>query len=245
MQLPPVGTDDEPAVPSGPVTVRAGHPPHGVVPGQEVARRHRWHGSPVHRRDPGHAPILLVVDTTADPRLPLVAGPGAETVLRAAADDDRTVAVLVHQGVELSSGAPQRLLAEIARPGRRMVRVLADGTGCYLLDRDLLRRALDRVGTEALLADADGLDGELARALGVDPDRYPTDVADLSTGAWRHWVDGEVIGVRAAGGPDGWAAAVERRHSLLSRAKGSARTSAGRARRALARRSDRRQAQPR
>lgn len=167
----------------------------------------------------------------------VVHGPGSTQDLGDLSVQPEVRAVVVHDGVDLAPGARSRLLAELDRPGRRMVRVVCAPARCYAVDRDLLAAALETVPAAVLAAAGDEVDALLARALGLDPDAVATDVGDLTTGAWRHWVDGESVGVRAAGtGTPGWQAAVRRAHSPAVRLRTGVRRSLGRARRALARR---------
>ncbi|OAB88386.1 hypothetical protein AWH69_00800 [Janibacter melonis] len=146
-------------------------------------------------------------------------------------------AVVVHDGVDLAPGAQDRLLAEVERPGRRLVRVVCAPARCYVVDRELLAAALGSVPPEVLAAAGEDVDALLARAIGLDPSAHVTDVADLTTGLWRHWVDGESVGVRAAGtATPQWQTAVRRAYSPAARARTAVRRSLGRARRAIARR---------
>ncbi|MBD5830146.1 hypothetical protein DXX98_04825 [Janibacter melonis] len=146
-------------------------------------------------------------------------------------------AVVVHDGVDLAPGATDRLLAEVERPGRRLVRVVCAPARCYVVDRELLAAALESVPTQVLAAAGEDVDALLARAIGLDPSAEVTDVDDPSTGLWRHWVDGESVGVRAAGtATPQWEAEVRRAHSTPVRARTTVRRSLGRARRAIARR---------
>lgn len=175
------------------------------------------------------------------PALRVVGGAGAAAELARVAADPTVRAVLVHDGVDLAPGAPGRLLDELGAPGRRLVRIVCEPARCYVLDRELLADALACIPARTLAAAGDDLDADLARILGLDPDAPVTDVADLTTGTWRHWVDGEAIGVRAAGTATArWRSAVRRSHSPVTRVSNRVRRVLGRARRGLARRRDRR-----
>lgn len=189
----------------------------------------------------GAAATLRRMSRTSTSSLRVVSGPKDAAPLSAAATDPDVAAVLVHDGVDLADGAAQRLLAELSRPGRRVVRVACAPARCVALDRELLAAALVAVPVEQLLAAGDDLDARLAQVLGLDPDASVTDVADLTTGAWRHWVDGEAVGVRAHGAATPqWQAAVRRAHSPARRARTRARQVLGGVRRGLSRRRDRR-----
>lgn len=168
------------------------------------------------------------------PALTLVAR-GDAAGLEAALADPAVGGVVLHDGVELAPGALGRLGAELARPGRRLLRVLTSSNHCLVVDRHLLRRAVSALGAERVAADPPRLDHDLAALVDAEP-----------AGQWRHWVDGEVVGVRTPGADRAaWESTVERRFSPAGQARTTARSWAGRARRALARRRDRRTAQPR
>lgn len=161
-------------------------------------------------------------------------------------------AVLVRQGgIELAAGAPARLVALLRDPHCRLVRVHTDGSGCYLARSGLLALALDHgVPALRLLADPPGLDRDLARAADIVDLDGPTPIEDPASGRWRQWVDGAVVGVRAAGdagraagdagraagdSDPGWAARIARGHRVGARVAGSLRRRAGRARREVVR----------
>ncbi|MGE9808589.1 hypothetical protein [Janibacter sp. G1551] len=136
-------------------------------------------------------------------------------------DRPTTDAVLVAPvGATFAPGAVGRLLAELDQSGRRLVRVTTTGPSPMLCRSDLL--ANGAVTLADVLVDGPGLDARLAAAGELRQD-----------GQWRHWLDGDVVGVRAGTLPAGWAEAVERRHSLTRTTLTRGRRVAGRIRRDL------------
>lgn len=167
-----------------------------------------------------------------DPVRIIGSAPGADLALEAALE--HAEAVLVHrEGTTFAPGAVERMVSALHRPHRRLVRVHSDAGPCYLARAELLAAAI-RHGLPAamLVADPPGLDRELALAVDAVAMVGPTPVDDPASGRWRCWLDGAVVGVRAATDEDPeWADRVARRHGPRARAGAVLRRHVGRARR--------------
>lgn len=155
--------------------------------------------------DPGSGPEYDTIEPLADKA-------GRVMVFHRATDREPhgfgvAAVCTIPRGTVVAPGLITRLLVEVNRPGRRLVRVDTGGAPIAMWHPSLL--AIAGASIADVLDDAPDID----RAV------WEHAAPELEAGQWRHWVDGQVIGAVAVDligdvDPLVWAAKAEGRHAL-------------------------------